>query len=222
MNTELDPIYLYTSYTECMKYGLYIITDEMLAPGSTHVRIAGDSLAGGARVIQLRDKNRSGASLFTIAKEIRSLCSEYDATFIVNDRLDIALASGADGVHLGQDDIPLTAARALAPRPFIIGISVGTVEEAVRAEEGGADYLGVGPVFPTGTKSDAGPALGADLVRQIREKTTIPIIAIGGITFSNAGDVIAAGADGIAVISAVICSPDIIKACRRFVNLISG
>ncbi|QXO94073.1 thiamine phosphate synthase [Methanospirillum purgamenti] len=204
-----------------MDCGLYIITDEVLAPGCSHIQIAKESLSGGAKIVQLRDKRRSGAELFAIASVIRSLCTENNAKFIVNDRLDIALATCADGVHLGQDDLPLSAARALAPRPFIIGVSVGTVEEAVIAEKGGADYLGVGPVYPTGTKADAGPAVGTALVSNIREKTTIPIVAIGGINLSNAKDVLAAGADSIAVISAVICSPDIAAASRKFVRLIN-
>lgn len=202
-----------------MDCGLYIITDEILAPGCSHIQIAKESLSGGAKIIQLREKRRSGRELYAIAQEIRSLCSQYNARFIVNDRLDIALASGADGVHLGQDDLPLSAARRLAPRPFLIGVSVGTVEEAIRAEREGADYLGVGPVYPTGTKPDAGPPVGPELIRIIRAAVTIPIVAIGGITLSNAGDVLAAGADGIAVISAVICSPDIAAASRKFADL---
>jgi len=202
-----------------MDCGLYIITDEILAPGCSHIQIAKESLSGGAKIIQLRDKRRNAAELYAIAQEIRSLCTQHHARFIVNDRLDIALAVQADGVHLGQDDLPLSAARLLAPRPFIIGVSVGTVEEAVLAEKGGADYLGVGPVYPTGTKADAGPAVGPGLIRSIREQVAIPIIAIGGINLTNAGDVLAAGADGIAVISAVICSPDIAAASRKFANL---
>jgi len=202
-----------------MDCGLYIITDEILAPGCSHIQIAKESLSGGAKIIQLREKRRSGRELYPLAQEIRSRCSQYNARFIVNDRLDIALASGADGVHLGQDDLPLSAARRLAPRPFLIGVSVGTVEEAVLAEREGADYLGVGPVYPTGTKPDAGPPVGPELIRIIRAAVTIPIVAIGGITLSNAGDVLAAGADGIAVISAVICSPDIAAASRKFADL---
>ncbi|OQA59715.1 MAG: Thiamine-phosphate synthase [Euryarchaeota archaeon ADurb.Bin294] len=202
-----------------MDCGLYIITDEILAPGCSHIQIAKESLSGGAKIIQLRDKRRNAAELYAIGQEIRSLCTQHHARFIVNDRLDIALAVQADGVHLGQDDLPLSAARLLAPRPFIIGVSVGTVEEAVLAEKGGADYLGVGPVYPTGTKADAGPAVGPGLIRSIRERVAIPIIAIGGINLTNAGDVLAAGADGIAVISAVICSPDIAAASRKFADL---
>ncbi|HQB99230.1 MAG: Thiamine-phosphate synthase [Euryarchaeota archaeon ADurb.Bin165] len=205
-----------------MERGLYVITDETLAPGCSHIHIAKESLSGGAKIIQLRDKHRNGGELFAIAREIRSLCTLHDARFIINDRLDIALAALADGVHLGQDDLPLSAARRLAPRPFIIGISVGTVEEAVLAEREGADYIGVGPVYPTGTKTDAGPAVGPDLVRAIRKEVTIPIVAIGGINLLNVRDVVTAGADWIAVISAVICSPDIEAASRKFVTLINS
>lgn len=205
-----------------MDCGLYIVTDEVLAPGCSHIQIAKDSLSGGAKVIQLRDKRRSGADLYAIAKEIRTLCKQYNARFIVNDRLDIALATLADGVHLGQEDLPLSAARSLAPRPFIIGVSVHSLEEAKQAEKEGADYLGVGPVYPTGTKADAGPATGPELIRSIRANTNIPIVAIGGINLENAGEVLAAGADGIAVISAVICSPDIAAASKKFVTLISS
>ncbi|NLV27600.1 MAG: thiamine phosphate synthase [Methanomicrobiales archaeon] len=204
-----------------MDYGLYIITDDDLTPGSSHVRIAQDALIGGARIIQLRDKKRSGAELYAIAKEIRNLCNMYNAGFIVNDRVDIALLSGADGVHLGQDDLPLTVVRPLFPPPFIIGISVGSVDEAVLAEEGGADYLGVGPIFSTETKKDAGSAVGTEMIRKIRENVAIPIVAIGGIKLSNTREVIAAGADGIAVISAVICSPDISVAAKKFADLIN-
>ena len=204
-----------------MDYSLCIITDEVVAPGRSHISIAIDSLSGGATIIQLRDKRRNCADLYHIALKIRSLCRESGVTFIVNDRLDIALAVSADGVHLGQDDLPLNAARKLAPRPFIIGISVKTVEEAVSAEAEGADYLGVGPVYPTGTKSDAGPDIGPELIRSISEHTSIPIIAIGGINLSNAIEVLDAGADGLAVISAVVCSPDITAESKKFLDLIN-
>lgn len=203
-----------------MNYRLYIITDETLVPGLSHVRIAAEALSGGATVIQLRDKDKSGGELYAIAREMKALCSEHNALFIVNDRLDIALAADADGVHLGQEDLPLPAARSLAPRPFIIGISAGTVEEAILAEQQGADYIGVGPVYPTGTKPDAGPPVGLSLIRDIADAVTVPVVGIGGINLSNAGAVIQAGADGVAVISAVICSPDITGAAGKFRDLL--
>jgi len=192
-----------------MAYDLYVVTDERLSRGLTHARIAELASQGGADAIQLRDKERSGKELFRIAQEIRKSTREAGILFIMNDRLDIALASGADGVHLGQDDLPLKAARAIAPSPFIIGISVGSVEEAARAEDEGADYVAIGPVFPTESKHDAGPGLGLGLVKDIRAGVSVPVIGIGGIHAGNAGEVIRAGADGVAVISAVVSQQDI-------------
>ena len=204
-----------------MAYDLYVVTDEQLSHGLTHLEIAEQALAGGADVIQLRDKQRCGRDLVIIAREIRSSAKRCNALFIVNDRIDIALTSGADGVHLGREDIPLHLARELAPKPFIIGISVGSPKEAVDAEKEGADYLAVSPVFSTASKSDAGPGLGTGLVRQIREQVRIPVIAIGGIGPQNVSEVIAAGADGVAVISAVVSSADIAGSAREIKSIIA-
>jgi thiamine-phosphate pyrophosphorylase len=130
----------------------------------------------------------------------------------VNDRVDIALAANADGVHLGQDDMPLSHARIVMPRPYCIGISVGSVEEALNAFRDGADYVAVSPVFRTGSKKDAGPGLGTGLIKAIRKSVPIPVIGIGGIGIGNIREVIEAGADGIAVISAVVGAEDIAQA----------
>jgi len=203
-----------------MAYDLYVVTDEGLSQGLTHSRIAERAAFGGADVIQLREKNRTGVELYAIAKEIRECTTRTNTLFIMNDRLDIALASGADGVHLGQDDLPLQAARAIAPCPFIIGISVGTVEEAIQAEKEGADYVAVGPVFSTGSKSDAGPGLGLKRVSEVRRAVSVPVIGIGGINADNAGEVIAAGADGIAVISAVVSQVDVRGAAQELRQVI--
>jgi thiamine-phosphate pyrophosphorylase len=197
-----------------MRYDLYVVTDEALSCGLTHARIAEYATQGGADVIQLREKEKSCRELYEIACEIREVTARTGSCFIMNDRMDIALACGADGVHFGQDDLPLVAARAIAPRPFIIGISTGTVEEAVTAERNGADYVAVSPVFSTRSKSDAGPGQGLALVREIRRAVSIPVIGIGGIHTGNAEDVIAAGADGIAVISAVVSQQDVTQAAR--------
>lgn len=197
-----------------MAFDLYVVTDEGLSRGLSHARIAELAVAGGADIIQLRDKDISGRDLFLAAREIREITTRAGALFVVNDRLDIALASGADGVHLGQDDLPLSAARSLAPRPFIIGISVESVREAVKAEEEGADYVGVGPVFPTGSKHDAGPSLGTGRIREIRAAVSVPVIAIGGINGENVREIIREGADGAAVISAVVSQDDIPQAAR--------
>jgi len=203
-----------------MNLELYVITDE--SSGRTHTEIARGSCAGGADVIQLRDKHRPGRILCAVGKEIRAITRETDTLFIVNDRLDVALACGADGVHLGQDDLPVDVARRLAPRPFIIGVSVGSTTEAVTAERSGADYVAVSPVFETGTKKDAGPGLGLEAIRKIRESVSIPVIAIGGISCDNVHEVISAGADGVAVISAVVGKPDIEAAVRELKSRISA
>ena len=205
-----------------MAYDLYVITDEGLSHGRSHLRIAELAVAGGADVIQLRDKHISGKEMYHVSKGMREITRKTGAIFIVNDRLDVALASKADGVHLGQEDLPLPEARILAPSPFIIGISVESAEEARRAEREGADYVAVGPVFPTGSKTDAGPALGTGRVAEIRKAVSIPVIAIGGIQATNAAEVISAGADGLAVISAVVSQDDILQAARHLRQIIGS
>lgn len=178
------------------------------------------AVSGGADVIQLRDKGMTGRDLFVTACEIREITRSAGALFIVNDRIDIALASGADGVHLGQDDLPVYEARKLAPDNFIIGISVGSVADAVSAAAGGADYVAVSPVFGTGTKPDAGHGHGTAIITAIREKISIPVIGIGGIKKENIREVILSGADGVAVISAVIRSDDIVTAAQELKSLV--
>ena len=197
-----------------MAYDLYVVTDESLSCGRSHEEIARQALLGGADVIQLRDKLAGGRRLLEAARSIRAETRRHGALFIVNDRVDIAIASEADGVHLGQDDIPLVTARAMMPGPFIIGISVGSVAQAEAAYQGGADYVAVSPVFATGSKTDAGPGLGTGLIAEIRESVPLPVIGIGGICIDNVGIVIGAGAHGVAVISAVVGSDDIVKAAN--------
>jgi len=198
-----------------MKYDLYVITDETIGGGLTHAEIAERAIAGGADVIQLRDKTCGYHELCQIGRTLLTITRKTGTLFIVNDRLDVALACGADGVHLGQDDIRADVARQLAPPGFIIGVSVGTVDEAVRAEQEGADYIAPGPVFSTTSKGDAGPGLGPELITKIRQSVSVPLIAIGGINFDNVHEVIAAGADGVAVISVVVGSRDITAAARE-------
>ena len=204
-----------------MKYDLYVITDEAIAGGLTHAEIALRAIAGGADVIQLRDKVCGCRELIRIGRALRMITMNSGTLFMVNDRLDVALACGADGVHLGQDDIRVGVARQIAPPGFIIGVSVGTVDEAVRAEEEGADYIAISPVFSTVSKNDAGPGLGLDVIREIRRSVSVPVIAIGGINLDNVRQVIAAGADGVAVISVVVGSRDIIAASRELKKRIS-
>ncbi len=203
-----------------MPYDLYVVTDAKLKIGLTHQQIAKKALAGGADVIQLRDKAMTGRELFNTACKIREITRNAGTLFIVNDRIDIAIASGADGVHLGQDDLPLCEARQIVPEDFIIGVSVGSVAEAVNAEAGGADYVAVSPVFGTGTKPDAGPGHGTTLITAIKQNISIPVIGIGGIQKENIREVLVAGADGVAVISAIINSDDIVKTTQEFKSLI--
>lgn len=205
-----------------MNLDLYVITDEAVAGGLTHGEIAQRAIDGGADVIQLRDKERSSRELVQVGRELRGITRKTGTLFIVNDRLDVALACEADGVHLGQDDMRADVARQIAPPGFIIGVSVGTIDEAVRAESQGADYLAVSPVFSTASKYNAGPGRGLDVLREIRQSVRIPVIAIGGITKNNVQEVIAAGADGVAVISAVAGSADIAGAAREIRSLVTA
>ncbi len=202
-----------------MAYDLYVVTDEMLSNGLSHAEIARQAVAGGANVIQLRDKRMNSRSLFTAARDIREI-TRGKALFIVNDRVDIALASRADGVHLGQDDLPITEARRIVPDDFVIGISVGSVEEAVAAEKGGADYVAVSPVFSTNSKLDAGAGHGVEMIRAIRAAVSCPVLGIGGINCENVSMLIAAGLDGVAVISAVVSATDITAAAQDMAKLI--
>lgn len=203
-----------------MNFDLYVITDETIAGGRSHTEIARLAVLGGAGIIQLRDKTRSYAGLTAIGREIAEITRKAGAVFIVNDRLDVAMACGADGVHLGQDDMSVSTARQLAPPGFIIGVSVRSVEEAGEAERDSADYLALSPVFSTASKDDAGPGHGLEQLRKIRRAVSIPVIAIGGINRKNVRDVIEAGADGIAVISAVVASRDITVAARELRDLV--
>lgn len=203
-----------------MKCDLYVVTDEHVSGGRSHAEIARLAVSGGASIIQLRDKGMSSRELTSAGREIAAITRPSGALLIVNDRLDVALACGADGVHLGQGDMRPGTARQLAPAGFIIGVSVGTVEEALEAEREGADYLALSPVFATASKGNAGPGHGLARLRQIRRAVTVPLVAIGGINRENARDVIAAGADGIAVISAVVAAPDIAGAARELLMIV--
>ncbi|MCD1295127.1 thiamine phosphate synthase [Methanocella sp. CWC-04] len=205
-----------------MIYGLYVITDERLSRGLSHVELARRAIAGGADVIQLRDKEKSGKELTGYALEISRIAKKAGVLFIVNDRLDIALISGAGGVHLGQDDIPAVLARKIAPPGFIIGVSTGTVEEAIKAEQDGADYIGVGPVYTTSSKIDAGPVCGIGLLKEIKSRVSIPVVAIGGINKNNLTETLDTGVDGVAVISAVVSQEDVEKATKELKALIQN
>jgi thiamine-phosphate pyrophosphorylase len=192
-----------------------VITDPSLA-GRDHVAIVAAALAGGADMIQLRDKSGDLRALLPQAREIQALCRAHGAIFIVNDRLDLALAAGADGVHVGQDDLPAEAARHLLGPGRILGVSTHSREQALAALAAGADYIGFGPMFPTGTKDTGYPPRGLEGLREVRAAVRLPILAIGGISLETAAAVIAAGATAPAVISAIVTAPDISAAAAAF------
>ena len=203
------------------RYDLYVISDPVLARGRSHVEVVRAALEGGADAVQIRDKSSTAYNLSLVSSEIQPLARKFGAAFFVNDRVDVALLTGADGVHVGQDDLPAREARRLLPRPRLIGVSAGTPEEARRAEREGADYVGVGPVFATATKPDAGEPLGLDRLAAIAAAVGIPVVAIGGITQDNVASVFAAGASGAAVVSAVVAADDITAAARAIKRTIT-
>ncbi len=193
---------------------LHILTDTVLQSRFSHMEITRLGIAGGADTIQYRQKSGSTREMIEIARNMKRLCSEAGVVFIVNDRLDVAIAAEADGVHLGQDDFPIPMARELLGEGRIIGGSAATLDEARKCLSEGADYVGFGPVYPTSSKDDAGPVSGIYILKQVVEIIPLPIIAIGGVDAENIPDVIRAGAQGIAVISAVCCQDDPEEATR--------
>ncbi|MFC2048296.1 thiamine phosphate synthase [Chloroflexota bacterium] len=194
--------------------GLYVIIDMQSLLGRPHIEVASQAIGGGARLIQLRDKVRSKSELLPIAQQMRTLCAEHSVLFIVNDYLDVALATDADGLHLGQDDLPIQIARQLLPLGKILGCSVTTVEQATSAQSAGADYVAASAIYPTLSK-EVVEAVGLERLRQIRQAVSLPLVAIGGITNDNASEVIAAGADSVAVISAVLGAESPEEAARQ-------
>ena len=202
--------------------GLYVIIDTEMLKGRNHVEVAGQAIRGGATTIQLRDKVRSKKEVLPVARELQTLCSENDVLFMMNDYLDMALAIDADGLHLGQDDLPFKEARRLLAPGKILGCSTNTVEEAIAAQSDGADYVAVGAIYPTESKkTTTTPAevVGLETLRQVRQAVTVPLVAIGGISRDNAAAVIAAGADSIAVINAVLGAESPEEASRQLAEI---
>ncbi|HLB05676.1 MAG TPA: thiamine phosphate synthase [Thermodesulfobacteriota bacterium] len=202
--------------------GLYAIIDNSIRSDLSNIEIARRVLAGGARIIQFRGKGLSSRELLEQAREIRELTRKAGATFIVNDRTDIAILADADGVHLGQDDLPIDEARKILGKDKLIGISTHSLEQAVKAQSEGADYIGFGPVFGTTTKADAEEAKGSEALKEVKKGVSIPVIAIGGMNLENLKEVIDAGADGVAVISAVVKAKNIEEATKGFIEVFKG
>jgi thiamine-phosphate pyrophosphorylase len=191
----------------------YFITDSRLSLRG-NVSDVKSALKAGVKMVQYREKNKSTRQMLEEAMVLRLICK--DIVFLVNDRLDIALAVGADGVHLGQDDMPLPIARKMLGKKKVIGVTVHNLKEALLAQKQGADYLGVSPIFATKTKSDAGKPIGIKRLKEIEKRVKIPIIALGGITLKNARSVINTGVDSISAISSVVSSKSVFKEIRLF------
>ena len=199
--------------------GYYFITQASLSRAGNLSDVAA-AVAAGVRVVQYRRKQGPTRELVAEARRLRELCRHI--RFLVNDRLDLALKVGADGVHLGQEDLPCPVARKILGPEKIIGVTVGTVAEALAAQAGGADYLWVSPIFATATKADAGAPTGVALLAEIRRRVSLPLVAIGGITLANAPEVIAAGADAVCAIAAVVTRPEVKAEIDKFQQLFSG
>ena len=196
-------------------YRLCLVTSRELAGGRALASVVGEAVAGGVTMVQLREKTASTRAFLDEAAALRLALRDRRVPLIINDRVDVALAIGADGVHVGQDDMPVDDVRRLAGPALLIGLSITCEADMVRAGAGAADYLGVGPIFAQTTKPDAAPALGLDGLARIRRLSEAPLMAIGGITPDHAGAVMRAGADGVAVVSALMAAGDPRQAARH-------
>ena len=195
--------------------GYYFITDSKLSRAGNERDVL-SAVSCGVKIVQYRNKTAETRQIYEEAVRLREICRESDTLFLINDRVDIALAVEADGVHLGQSDMPCLAARKLLGPEKIIGVTVHNLAEALLAESIGANYLGVSPIFQTATKPDAGKPSGIRLIEEIRAEVRIPLIAIGGINHSNASEVVRAGADGLCAISCVVAKENVKGEIKKF------
>jgi len=201
-------------------YSLYLVTDRGLARGRSTLDIVKAAVRGGATCGQLREKACSTLDFIEQALAIKDFLKSRGVPLIINDRVDVALAVEADGVHLGQTDMPLDIAKRILAGSMIIGISAESLEDAMEAEKGGADYLGVSPIYATPTKTDTAPPLGLKGLRAIREAVRLPLVGIGGLNRDNAAAVIQNGANGVAVVSAIVSADDPATAARDLFQII--
>jgi thiamine-phosphate pyrophosphorylase len=201
-------------------WDLYVITGREAAGDRPLAEVVQAAIAGGATIVQLREKSATTREIIQLGQVLHRITRESDIPLIVNDRVDIALALDAEGVHVGEEDMPAALARDLIGPDRILGVSAGTVEEARQAEEDGADYLGVGDIYGTPSKPGAGVPIGVQGLREIARSVSIPVVGVGGITADNAAAVIEAGAAGVAVISAVVGAPDPEAAGRQLREVI--
>lgn len=204
-------------------FSLYAITGEQFHAGYDLIEVMEKAILGGVDIIQLRDKISSKQKVLEKAKKLKRLTDQYDVTFIVNDHIDVALAVDADGIHLGQDDLPLSEARKIVGNNKIIGISTHAISEALKAEREGADYIGVGPIFQTKSKADVvDPVTTAYIKEVVDANLSIPFVAIGGIKLHNVDQVLAAGAERICAISEIVGSDNIKATCEEFIRKIKA
>ncbi len=201
---------------------LYLVTDPVLHRGRGVIPTCEEALKAGVRFVQLRDKEASTRSLLDSAQTLRDLCNKYSSYFVVNDRIDVAMAVRADGVHLGQSDMPADVARSIMGSEAIIGVSVRTVEEAEKAKADGADYIAANLVFSTETKKDIKEPLGLEMVSTLSRASSLPLIAIGGINPENTALVIKAGCTGVAVVTAIMNADSPSSAVKKFLGVFSN
>lgn len=199
-------------------YSIYLVTDENCLKGRSLLACVEEALAGGVTLVQYRDKDKDSRAMYKEAVQLKALCDKYKVPLIINDRLDIAQAVGAAGVHLGQEDLPCAVARQILGDDYVIGVSAHNPEEAVQAAAAGADYLGCGAVFGTATKQDV-DKLGLANLRAIREAVTLPMVGIGGINVDNYAEVLATGADGAAIVSGILAQDDIMATVQRLKDI---
>ncbi|WP_368504740.1 thiamine phosphate synthase [Alkalihalophilus sp. As8PL] len=202
-------------------FKLYSITGEEFHQGRDLIEVMEEAILGGVDIIQLRDKKSKKIDVLKKAQALRELTKKHGVTFIVNDHIDVALAVDADGIHVGQDDLPLKEARKVMGPDKIIGISTHKIEEAREAERGGADYIGVGPIFETKSKEDVVDPVTTAYIQQVAEEITIPFVAIGGIKLHNVDQVLAAGAKRVCMISEIVGADDVRGTCETFVKILS-
>lgn len=195
-------------------YSVYLVTDHRGKTDAEILNIIEQAIKGGTSVVQIREKTASTKEFYNLALKAKEITEKYNVPLIVNDRIDIALAVKSDGVHIGQDDMPAKVAREIIGEEMILGVSASTVEEAIKAESDGADYIGSGAVFPTATKDDA-DSVSKEELKEIVNSTSIPVVAIGGITIENAESLKDTGIDGFSVVSAIMNADDPKKASER-------
>ncbi|TQR14197.1 thiamine phosphate synthase [Psychrobacillus soli] len=195
---------------------LNLVTEESVSI-DVLLKVVEQAIKGGVTIVQLREKNSSGKEFYEKAKALKELLDKYDVPLIINDRIDIAIAVNAAGVHIGQSDLPLATVKEIVPESFIIGVSAGTLEEAKSAERDGATYIGVGSIFPTGTKGDA-KLLPQGVLKEIIQSVSIPIVAIGGITLENMDTLQHKGIAGVAVVSAIMKANNPLLVAQQFIE----